>query len=387
MLEGGVMGVSPWVMMDAPPDAATTMPLWSVLPFTGLLLSIAIIPLLAHDWWHQNRNKALVSVLFGIPTAIFVAFRDSAAVAHAALEYVAFISLLGSLYVISGGVLLRGSLPGTPASNAALLSFGALLANLTGTTGAAMLLLRPFLHANRSRKRKVHLVVFFILIVANSGGILTPIGDPPLFLGFLKGVPFFWTLTLWKEWLLVCGTLVAVFYVFDRLRHRKEGAPVNPKEPLGFEGFTNLALLAGVIGVILAGGFWIQPVYGESAAQLVQSALLLGLAGASLALTPRARRIANEFSWHPLVEVAVLFVGIFAAMIPLSPCSARTARRSVSCRPRPTFGRRDSSPPLSTMPPPTSPSCPPHNTFPTRSRARLTRSSRPSLAAPSFSAG
>jgi Na+/H+ antiporter NhaD/arsenite permease-like protein len=292
------------------------MPLWSVLPFVGLLLSVAIIPLFAHDWWHRNRNKALVSILFGTPTAIFVGFRDPDALAHAALEYVAFVSLLGSLYVISGGVRLRGSLAGTPASNAALLSFGALLANVTGTTGAAMLLLRPFLHANRSRKSKVHLVVFFILIVANCGGCLTPLGDPPLFLGFLKGVPFTWTLTLWKQWLFVCGSLVAVFTVFDCRRYRQEGVAENQREPLSLEGTANLALLAGVIGTILAGGFWIEPRYGESAAQLAQSAFFLGLAGASLALTPRACRIAAEFSWHPLVEVAVLFIGIFAAMTP-----------------------------------------------------------------------
>lgn len=297
-------------------DSSASMPLWSVLPFAGLLVAVAVIPLFAADWWHHSGNKALVSLLFGLPVAAFVYRRDPGALAHAGLEYVSFISLLGSLYVISGGVRLKGSLSGRPLSNAALLTFGGLLANLTGTTGAAMLLLRPFLHANRSRTDKVHLVVFFILTVANCGGCLTPLGDPPLFLGFLKGVPFAWTLRLWKEWAVVCGLLVIVFYVIDRRRHRADGAPVNPPEPLGIEGFGNLGLLAVVVGVILAGGFFIQPRYGETAAQLVQSGALSLLAIVSFAGTPRERREANAFSWHPLMEVVILFIGIFSAMIP-----------------------------------------------------------------------
>jgi Na+/H+ antiporter NhaD/arsenite permease-like protein len=292
------------------------LPLWSVAPFAGLLLSVAVLPLLAHDWWHKNRNKALVSLLFGVPIAIYIGFRDPGALVHALVEYLAFISLLGSLYIISGGVRLKGSLPGTPASNAALLAFGAVLANFAGTTGAAMLLLRPFLVANRSRQGKVHLVVFFILVVANCGGCLTPLGDPPLFLGFLKGVPFLWTLRLWKEWLFVCGALIAVFYILDRKRFRAEGAAPPPKEALALEGGANLALLVGVIGVVLAGGFWVQPRFGEMAAQLFQCGALAALAGLSYATTPSARRDANEFSWHPFMEVVVLFVGIFAAMIP-----------------------------------------------------------------------
>ncbi|HZE95516.1 MAG TPA: sodium:proton antiporter [Planctomycetota bacterium] len=297
-------------------DSGASMPVWSVLPFLGLLLSIAVIPLVREHWWHENHHKAIVSLLFGVPVAVYVAFRDPGALAHAGLEYVAFVCLLGSLYIISGGVRLRGSLPGTPASNAALLAFGAVLANVTGTTGAAMLLLRPYLHANRQRKNKVHLVVFFILVVANCGGCLTPLGDPPLFMGFLKGVPFTWTLALWKEWLVVCGCLVAVFYFFDRARHRADGAPLNPRDPVALEGGANLGLLAAVVGAILAGGFWVKPRWGETAAQVFQSALMAGFAGLSRLTTPRARREANEFSWHPLMEVLVLFVGIFAAMIP-----------------------------------------------------------------------
>jgi Na+/H+ antiporter NhaD/arsenite permease-like protein len=297
-------------------DGGTSMPLWSVLPFAALLLSVAILPLVAKHWWHDNRHKLIVSLAFGLPVAGYAWFTAPAALAHTGLEYVAFISLLGALYVISGGVRLKGSLSGRPFGNAGLLVFGALLANVAGTTGAAMLLLRPFLHANRARKEKVHLVVFFILIVANCGGCMTPLGDPPLFLGFLKGVPFLWTLTLWKEWLTVCGSLVVVFWLVDGWRYRKDGAPRNPTETPTLEGVSNLGFLAAVIGVILIGGFWVQPHYGETASQLFQSGLLVLLAAVSFITTPRERREANGFTWHPLLEVVILFFGIFAAMIP-----------------------------------------------------------------------
>lgn len=292
------------------------MPLWSVLPFVCLLLAIAVLPLLLPGWWHSNWNKALVSLGFGIPVGIFVALRHPSALGHTGLEYAAFISLLGSLFVISGGLRLGGSLPSTPASNVALLAVGAVLANLVGTTGAAMLLVRPFLQANRARSRKAHLLVFFILIVANCGGCLTPLGDPPLFLGFLKGVPFLWTLTLWKEWAFVCGLLLVTFYGLDRMLSRGEGSPPSGEGGVRLEGAINLLGLAGVIGTILVSGLWVKDRYGETTAQIFQSAGLLGLGGLSLVLTPRRVREANEFSWHPFGEVVVLFLGIFAAMIP-----------------------------------------------------------------------
>ena len=183
--------------MSLPEIPSAGPPLGTVLPFVGLLVSIAVLPLVAPHWWGRNRNKALVSAAFGLPVGIWVATQDITIMGHAALEYAAFLCLLGSLYVISGGIRVRGSLAGTPISNTALLALGALLANVVGTTGASMLLVRPYLRANRARKTRVHQVVFFIFIVANVGGCLTPLGDPPLFLGFLKGVPFIWTLRLW----------------------------------------------------------------------------------------------------------------------------------------------------------------------------------------------
>ncbi len=242
------------------------------------------------------------------------------------MEYAAFVCMIGSLFVISGGVLLVGGHSAAPAANTALLAFGAFLSNLVGTTGAAMLLIRPFLRANRRRRSRVHLVVFFILIVANCGGCLTPLGDPPLFLGFLKGVPLAWTLGLWNEGLAVVAALLAVFYLWDRIHARRshphsigtEEIPSEPipRDPLRIQGRWNLVLLAGVMGVVLLSGLWVHPRFGEAASQFFQIAALIALAALSLASTPRGVRRANEFSWHPLVEVAVLFAGIFAAMVP-----------------------------------------------------------------------
>jgi Na+/H+ antiporter NhaD/arsenite permease-like protein len=294
-------------------------PTWTALPFAGLLLTVAVMPLVAPKWWHSNASKALVSLLFGLPVGVYIYLRDPAELAHSALEYLAFVSLIGSLYVISGNIVVRGIVTGTPASNTFLLLIGALLANFVGTTGAAMLLIRPFLKANRRRASRVHQVVFFILVVANCGGCLTPLGDPPLFLGFLKGVPFEWTLRLWKEWLVVLGALLFLFLVIDSRRSRHLAAdapPEGPAEPLGMAGARNLALLVGVIGAVLASGFWVHPQYGEAAALIFQCAVMAALALVSLLGTPRSIRQENEFSWHPYLEVVILFVGIFTAMIP-----------------------------------------------------------------------
>jgi Na+/H+ antiporter NhaD/arsenite permease-like protein len=299
-------------------------PLLSVAPFIGLLLAIATLPLAAPAWWHANRHKALVAAVFGLPVAVAVAIQSPAMAGHAALEYAAFMALIGSLFVISGGIRLTGSMAGTPLSNTALLALGALLANIIGTTGAAMILIRPFLRANRAREARVHQVIFFIFIVANAGGCLTPLGDPPLFLGFLKGVPFTWTLRLWAPWLMTVGVLLFLFNLIDQYRFNREelATPrelmedIQPRVAVGLKGAVNILLLAGVVGIVLAGGVWVHPRWGETTAQVFQAAAMAGLAALSLAVTPAGLRAANGFTWHPLVEVAVLFAGIFAAMIP-----------------------------------------------------------------------
>jgi Na+/H+ antiporter NhaD/arsenite permease-like protein len=305
-----------------PTTVPAAPPLWSILPFAGLLLAIAVLPLAAPRWWHPNRNKAWIAAAFSVPVAAVVAADNPVVLEHVALEYAAFVALVGSLFVISGGIRLKGALAGTPASNTGLLALGAGLANLVGTTGAAMLLIRPFLRANRGRRSRAHQVVFFLFVVANAGGCLTPLGDPPLFLGFLRGVPFAWTLRLWGPWLAVNAILLAVFYLVDRARLAREGTdapaglPDASPERFGVDGGINVLLLAGVVGTTLAGGFWIHPNWGGTASQAVQAALLAGLGALSLAVTPRGARAANGFTWHPLGEVAVLFAGIFAAMIP-----------------------------------------------------------------------
>ncbi|MBM4014248.1 MAG: sodium:proton antiporter [Planctomycetes bacterium] len=310
------------------PDAAP--PAWTVIPFALLLLSIALLPLLAPKWWHHRSSQALVSAGFGVPAIAIVIWLDPAALGHATLEYLAFVALLGSLFTISGGIRLAGRLAGTPGANTALLAFGAVLANLVGTTGAAMLLIRPFLRANESRRQRTHLVVFFILVVANCGGCLTPLGDPPLFLGFLRGVPFEWTLRLWPQWLTICSGLLVLFRIVDGAIQRREqaadskdakvaagaGGTGHPVEPLRLEGRGNLVLLAAVAVVVLLSGAVVNPRFGETAALLSQAFVLLGLAGLSLRLTPAGLRTANGFSWGPLAEVAILFAAIFVAMVP-----------------------------------------------------------------------
>jgi Na+/H+ antiporter NhaD/arsenite permease-like protein len=300
---------------------------WSALPFAGLLASIAIVPLAAPHFWESNRNKALVAALFSAPAAatlIGVLGGDGAReLGHKLFEYVSFLSLLGALFVITGGVYVRGSLAGTPLVNTGVLALGAVLASWIGTTGASVLLIRPLLRANEERKRKIHVVVFFIFIVSNCGGLLTPLGDPPLFLGFLKGVPFGWTFGLWREWLLVNGVLLVIFHVWDQVvLDREEVAEPGSlleelieHEPLRIEGAHNFGLLLGVIGVIYAAGTGL----GTGGAPWpfgVQESAMIALAFASYATTPAKLHLANRFSFAPIVEVAVLFAGIFATMAP-----------------------------------------------------------------------
>ncbi len=286
-----------------------TLPLWSVLPFAGMLLSIALIPLISPGFWARHFGK--VSLAFGAPMAAYFLYADYHELLHTAIEYFSFIVLLGALFTISGGILLKGTMRGRPAVNCTIFAVGAVIANLLGTTGASMLLIRPLLRANAYRKKKSHVVIFFIFVVANIGGSLTPIGDPPLFLGYLKGVPFFWTLkNLWYFWLFANSVIIGVFYFLDRRMLRSEEAGgdvpdegVGERVPLSLEGKWNFLLL----GVVIVAVFFPTP---------WREVLMISASAVSVWKTPKPIREANEFTWHPIEEVAILFAGIFATMIP-----------------------------------------------------------------------
>jgi len=324
---------------DAPPaqqvphakdhmDLGVILPLWSCLPFAGMLLSIALLPLIAPHFWHHHFGKvaAFWAVLLGLP--FLIAFRGTALheILHILLaDYVPFIILLWSLYTVSGGILLRGTLKGTPAANTLLMVVGAAMASLMGTTGAAMLLIRPLLNANKHRKNRTFMVVFFIFLVANIGGSLTPLGDPPLFLGYLHGVPFFWTLNLLPHALIMAVLLLIIYFVLDSYHYRREGgvtrAPRRPAVPLKLEGLPNFIILAGVVLAVLMSGIleWGEiSILGVHRAvqDWVRDIMLIVLGILSLAVTPTQLREDNNFSWFPIIEVAYLFIGIFITMIP-----------------------------------------------------------------------
>lgn len=308
-----------------------------VAPFAGILLSIAIFPLLAPHFWHSHFGKvsAFWAFAFLIPFTIFHGFNLALfEVLHVGfLEYFPFIILLLSLFTVAGGVRVTGKLRGTPAVNTAILFIGTVIASWMGTTGAAMLLIRPILRANAWRKNKVHVVVFFIFLVANIGGSLTPLGDPPLFLGFLKGVDFFWPTThMFIPMVLVASVLLVVFYILDSFMYRREagdGAPAEEEddqgaeqEKLGLDGKVNILLLAGVVGAVLLSGIW-KPGFAFTIyhvdielQNITRDVLLLAIAGLSLVLTSKENREANGFSWFPIVEVAKLFAAIFITIVP-----------------------------------------------------------------------
>ena len=303
-----------------------------VIPFIGILLSIAVFPLVAPLFWHHHFGKVslfwAVSLIgpFLLKEGLEITLYELLHVAF--LEYIPFIILLLALFTISGGVRLTGSLVGTPSVNTLIILIGTILASWMGTTGAAMLLIRPLIRANAHRKHKVHVIVFFIFLVANIGGSLTPLGDPPLFLGFLKGVDFFWTTTAMLKpmaFMVIC--LLILFYVFDKYYFGREltlETNLNGEShKLGLEGSFNLLLLLGVIGGVLLSGFWDgKGIYYDvyhirlELQNLVRDGLLLGLTYASWILTSREIRIANDYTWFPIIEVAKLFAGIFVTIIP-----------------------------------------------------------------------
>ena len=317
-------------------------PLWILgsVPFVLLLLCIAILPLIrstAH-WWESNINRLAVAMGAGWLTLIYYCFADgwqgaALAVEHAIpSEYIPFIILLFSLYVISGGISITGDLRATPEINLSFIAVGTLIASFIGTTGASMLLIRPLLETNRERKHVVHTVVFFIFLVSNIGGSLLPIGDPPLFLGYLRGVPFEWTLTLWPEWLFTSCVLLTIYYIWDKIVVKKETTldiliDKSELKPLRMRGTWNLLLLLGIVAAVafldpsktIPGTEW-KPF------PFMRELVMLGLTGLSLFITSKAVREANRFNYHAIAEVAALFIGIFVSMqVPLAVLQANGA--------------------------------------------------------------
>jgi len=310
---------------------ARALPVWTGLPFAGMLFSIALFPLLAPHFWHHHYKKVAVAWALVFFAPFFVQYGILAAIRLAEVllvDYVPFLILLWGLYTVSGGIYLRATLVATPALNAAFLVAGLVLASLMGTTGASMLLIRPMLRANGWRKHKAHVFVFFIFLVSNLGGLLTPLGDPPLFLGFIHGVPFFWTLQLFPEYLFVSAIVLAVFVVVDMrmVRREIENRPTHelPHRRTSFriEGAHNFLLLFGILGAVLLSGFWHTPGFAWFGVHfeyrnIVRDLLIVVVGFVSIASTPRAVREDNGFTWEPMKEVAYLFLGIFVTIIPV----------------------------------------------------------------------
>jgi Na+/H+ antiporter NhaD/arsenite permease-like protein len=305
------------------------LPLWSCIPFACMLLSIALFPLLAPRFWHHHFGKvsAFWAVSLGLP--FLIAYKGAAMyeILHIVLaDYVPFIILLWALFTVSGGILLRGTLRGTPIVNTVIILIGTVLASWMGTTGAAMLLIRPFLRANDYRKNRTFMVVFFIFLVANIGGSLTPLGDPPLFLGFLHGVSFFWTFKILPHMLLTAILLLVIYFFLDSYYYKKEGLTSAPpeegvKEPLKLEGIHNFLFLGGVVGSVLMSGMvdWGEiSTFGihRAVQDWLRDGLLVLMGVFSLVTTSRKLREDNEFTWFPIIEVAYLFIGIFITMVP-----------------------------------------------------------------------
>ena len=323
---------APGAAIAADFDGAQLTAVWGI-PFAGILLCIALMPLLTPHFWHHHYGKVVAawSLAFFIPFAVmFGANLAGENLVHALFaEYIPFIVLLIALYAVSGGIFIRGNLHGSPGLNTTILAIGAFLASFMGTTGASMLMIRPLIRANDNRKHVAHVVVFFIFIVSNAGGSLTPLGDPPLFLGFLKGVDFFWTLKhLFPQSLFLMGSLLVIFFVLDSwYYHKREEIQVIDPTPdsrqIGFDGKVNFVLLAGVVALVLMSGLWKSDVSFNVAGTdvglpgLVRDAGLLLIILISLKLTPIQVHADNQFGWGPMQEVAKLFAGIFLTIIPV----------------------------------------------------------------------
>lgn len=300
------------------------IPLFTIIPFLLMLLSIALFPLFLNHFWEKNKNKLIIAVILSIPVTIYLLSNGlSEKLIHTIVfDYIPFIILLGSLFTITGGILLSGDIQAKPGINSLFLGIGAVLASFIGTTGAAMLLIRPVIQTNKQRKFKVHTILFFIGIVANCGGLLTPLGDPPLFMMYLRGAPFEWFFRLFPEWFLVNSLLLIVYYLSDRYFYKKEDVSAIKRDesfitPLKIRGKRNFIFL---VIVILAVAFlneqYLTIIHSNHYFKFIREIVILIAAYLSLIFTPKLLRVSNNFSWGPIQEVAYLFLGIFITMVP-----------------------------------------------------------------------
>lgn len=303
---------------------------WMILPFAVLLATIALAPLLAGEWWSKHYPKVALTLAVVTLSYYFFGLHAYTRVMHVGHEYVSFIALIGSLFIVSGGIHINVKGEATPTVNVVFLLFGALIANLLGTTGASMLLIRPWIRMNKYRITAHH-IVFFILIVSNVGGCLTPIGDPPLFLGYLKGVPFWWVAEhCWPMWAVGLGVLLSMFYIVDQLNFRRAPKSVRQKETANeqwrFDGLGNIFFLLVILGAV----FINKPI-------LLREALMIGAAAGSYFTTRKQVHESNDFNFHPIQEVAILFIGIFATMIPALDWLQLNATHLMGSGPKPEF--------------------------------------------------
>lgn len=318
-------------LLGTPAYWGTNLPLWTLLPFGALLASIAIGPLAFPHYWEKNKSKFTFSGVLSLPIACFLLLRGASgteALIHSLSEYACFFSLIGSLYVVAGGLALRLHWRPGPILNTGFLALAALSSNIVGTTGASILFFKPFLHLNQNRKHNTHLIIFYIITVGNVGGLLTPLGDPPLFLGYLNGIDFFWTLGLYPHWLVANGYLLLLFLVIDHILRKKEGPPTHPiqeaAEKTVFTGKRNLLFLLGIILTVLlqSPNFYPAVLAAKylgmqlTLPPLAAALILAILAAFSYLFTPRVIHRTNDFTWEPVMEVGILFFGIFITMIP-----------------------------------------------------------------------
>lgn len=300
------------------------IPLIALLPFILMLLAIAIFPLFWNHLWEKNKNKLIIAVILSIPVVIYLLSNgfSEKLVETIVFDYLPFIILLGALFTITGGIFLSGDIEAKPVINSLFLSTGALLASFVGTTGAAMLLIRPVIQTNKQRKFKVHTILFFIGIVANCGGLLTPLGDPPLFMMYLRGAPFEWFFKLLPEWLFVNIFLLIIYFFVDTYYYKKEDisaikidkASVKPLKLQGKRNF--IFLLMVILAVAFLNEQYLSIIHSNHYYKFIREAVILLAAYLSLLVTPKLLRVSNNFTWQPIQEVAYLFLGIFVTMVP-----------------------------------------------------------------------